>query len=75
MPYSNNFEITEIRRGRRIRRTPVHDEEYFEDGDFHSEIGGGELRPNGKIIYRWQGILLYLRPESIIGRFELLVDD
>jgi hypothetical protein len=75
MPYSRNFELSEIRRGRRIRRTPVHDDEYFEVGDFRPEIGGWELRPNGRDIYRWQGILLYLKPESIQGGFELFLDD
>lgn len=75
MNYTGEFNLNEVSKGCRLRRVPVHPDEYFEVGDFHPEVGGWELLPNGKNIYRWEGILLYIRPENIMGRFELLKDD
>jgi hypothetical protein len=75
MGYTEEFNLDEISKGRKLRRVPVHLDEYFEVGDFHPEVGGWELRPYGKNIYRWDGILLYIRPENLKGRFELLKGD
>jgi hypothetical protein len=75
MGYTREFDANKISKGCRIRRVPVHQDEYFEVGDFHPEVGGWELRPNGKNIYNWEGILMYLRPQDFKGRFELYTED
>ena len=71
MNYTKDFSLTEISKGRILRRISVQPAEYYEIGDFHPEVGGWELRPNGKNIYRLEGVLLYIYPENIKGRFEL----
>jgi hypothetical protein len=71
MSYIDDFNLSEISKGRILRRVPVQPDEYFVVGDFHPEVGGWELRPNGKNLYRWEGVLLYIRPENIKGRFQL----
>jgi len=75
MGFTSKFSVSEIRKGSIIRRFPEHLNEFFEVGDFHPELGGWELKPNGKDIYRWEGILLYLRPESVAGKFQLFKNE
>ena len=75
MGYTEKFDLDELSEGRIIRRIPVDTDEYFEVGDFHPEVGGWELRPDGRNTFNWDGILIYVRPESIKGKFELLIDD
>ena len=74
MGYKKKFDITEISKGKVLKRISDGSDEYFEVGDYHPSVKGWELRPNGRNTYNWDGILLYVRPESISGRFELLDD-
>lgn len=75
MGYTREFNLNEISKGRKIRRVPLDSDEYFEVGDFHPEVDGWEIRPDGRNTFNWDGILIYVRPKSIKDGFELFIDD
>lgn len=75
MNYTKEFELEELSKGRIIRRIHEDTDEYFEVGDYHPEVGGWELKPGSRNTIDWDGILIYVRPENIKGRFELLEDE
>lgn len=75
MKYKKDFELSEISKGRILRRSYDDNVEHYEVGNYHTIVGGWELRPDGRNTYDWGGILLYVRPESIKGSFELLEDE
>jgi len=73
MSYKSDFDLNEIRKGRKIKRS--NSDEFFEIGDFHPYVKGWELKPDGRNTLLLDGILLYVKPENILGRFELLDED
>ncbi len=65
MPYTKDFSVSSIKKGSKVRRLINEDEyEYYVVGNFYPKFGF-ELRPSGRNTYAIDGILLYLRPDSI----------